>query len=249
MQDNFLDDDFAMEHGILLDENLLGVVSDPKDESPEIIDTEDEKPYGCAVPDCTFVSSSPSLLYYHFKASHPGATTEKPFRCTMPDCGHKRYKNINGLQYHVTHAKNSPGHSGNSSGQPLIGEDGSSEQAIKSARNSLQNSSTSLGKVNNTPHSNASSPSKELQILLPTAAYDPNNVGLSTPPTPAELQLQLHQPKKDHASQLAVPLARSTFNLSHSPSPMDVSAVSSQMILLRLLARLLTKSIQNCLAS
>ncbi|KAF9931193.1 hypothetical protein FBU30_010636 [Linnemannia zychae] len=83
---------------------------------------DEEKPYGCAIPDCTFSSSSPSLLFYHFKASHHGTSILKPFRCTMPGCEErKRYKNINGLQYHVTHAKNTPGHSGHGSYTPHDG--------------------------------------------------------------------------------------------------------------------------------
>ncbi|KAF9963953.1 hypothetical protein BGZ65_004118 [Modicella reniformis] len=104
LQDAFLNDNY----GLLEDSN------DPPNDGEDDPSPEEERPYGCAVPDCKFESSSPSLLYYHFKASHHGTTILKPFRCTVPGCeDRKRYKNINGLQYHVTHAKNTPGHAGN----------------------------------------------------------------------------------------------------------------------------------------
>ncbi|KAF9209220.1 hypothetical protein BGZ49_005674 [Haplosporangium sp. Z 27] len=229
MQDAYLDDDFALEHGLVIDENGLAVLTDPKGEQQDSNDSDDEKPYGCAVPSCSFESSSPSLLYYHFKASHTGAAIEKPFRCTMPGCEtRKRYKNINGLQYHVTHAKNSPGHSGNS-GLPTatqIADDGL--ESSKVARAPRQTTPSGHGKLNNTPQSNPSSPSGDLHILMPAATFDSSKMALSNPPTPAELQLQLHS-KKDQATQLAVPhLTHSAFNIPHSPSSLEASAASSQ---------------------
>ncbi|KAF9110100.1 hypothetical protein BGX27_006780 [Mortierella sp. AM989] len=228
MQDAYLDDDFTLEHGLMVDENNLNAV-DSKDEQ-DTNDIEEEKPYGCAVPDCSFESSSPSLLYYHFKATHARATTEKPFRCTMPGCeARKRYKNINGLQYHVTHAKNSPGHSGNfgTSANSFAGDDGT--ESSRSARTTRQTTPNSHVKFNNTPQSNASSPNRDLHILMPAATFDSSKMALSNPPTPAEIQLQLHQPKQDHISQLAIPhIARSAFNIPHSPSSLEASAASSQ---------------------
>ncbi|KAG0002178.1 hypothetical protein BGZ80_004723 [Entomortierella chlamydospora] len=230
MQDAYLDDDFALEHGLMIDENGLAVLTDPKGEQQDANGFEDEKPYGCAVPDCSFESSSPSLLYYHFKASHAGTAVEKPFRCTMPGCEtRKRYKNINGLQYHVTHAKNSPGHSGNS-GHTInthTGDDGADFSKV--ARTARQTTPSGHGKLSNAPQSNASSPSSDLRILMPAVTFDPAKVALSNPPTPAELQLQLHQSKQDHPSQLAIPhIARGAFNIPHSPSSLDASAASSQ---------------------
>ncbi|KAI8050202.1 hypothetical protein BDF22DRAFT_657239 [Syncephalis plumigaleata] len=67
--------------------------------------------YGCAYPECNAVFTAPHALLYHFKRCHTGQTAplERPFRCAMPGCL-KRYKNLNGIQYHVERAKGSVGH-------------------------------------------------------------------------------------------------------------------------------------------
>ncbi|KAF9438760.1 hypothetical protein BGZ76_005066 [Entomortierella beljakovae] len=220
MQDAYLDEDFALENGLVVDENGLNGADDVRDEQS---DSEDEKPYGCAVPDCFFVTSSPSLLYYHFKATHAGVVIEKPFKCTFPGCEtRKRYKNINGLQYHVTHAKNTQGHSGNSvnicTGDDIL-------ESSKSARATQKSVSTGL----NTSCSKASSPTREINLLMHSTTYNPSNMTFSSPPTPAELQLQMHQSSRDQASQLTIPqLTRSAFSLPHSPSSLEASATSSR---------------------
>ncbi|KAF9952358.1 hypothetical protein BGZ72_006333 [Mortierella alpina] len=239
MQDAFLDEDFgSMDHNIVIDENGLALATvTAKNDQTEASEAmaDDEKPYGCAVPDCQFVSSSPSLLFYHFKASHSGTTVEKPFRCTMPGCEtRKRYKNINGLQYHVTHAKNkkSPGHSGgsghsaNAGGATSAAADGSeSSVATRAVQSSIPDSSN----VNMSPHGSASPVDNGLHIVLPTAAFDPSNMPLSNPPTPAEIQLQLHQSKKDQSLQHILPqLSHSAFAIPHCPSPLEGSSASSQ---------------------
>ncbi|KAK3839966.1 MAG: hypothetical protein J3R72DRAFT_476148, partial [Linnemannia gamsii] len=102
LQESYLDDDYNMDG--YLDEEMAGRAGKGgRSDRGDLVDLfgEDEKPYGCAIPDCLFDSASPSLLYYHFKATHAGTTVEKPFRCAMPGCEtRKRYKNVNGLQYH-----------------------------------------------------------------------------------------------------------------------------------------------------
>ncbi|KAG0235589.1 hypothetical protein BGW42_005028 [Actinomortierella wolfii] len=108
--------------------------------------TENEKPYGCAVPDCNFESASPSLLFYHLKASHPGTTIDKPFRCTLPGCeNRKRYKNINGLQYHITHSKNSSGHGhGHGHSHTHVQGGQTTDESAKSSRPSSTNGNASI---------------------------------------------------------------------------------------------------------
>ncbi|KAG0206725.1 hypothetical protein BGX28_001870 [Mortierella sp. GBA30] len=235
MQDAFLDDDFAtLEHGVVTDDdNLARAAKISKNERTEAVEpvTEDEKPYGCAIPECFFESSSPSLLFYHFKASHAGTTVEKPFRCTMPGCEtRKRYKNINGLQYHVTHAKNSPGHSGGSGNSASVGHvthpgDDGSESSI-TVRTAQKSSLGTVG-INVSPHGSASPAENGMRITMPSG-FDPSNMPLSNPPTPAEIQLQLHQSKKDHTLQHILPqLSHSSFTIPHSTS-LEGSATSSQ---------------------
>ncbi|KAG0304606.1 hypothetical protein BGZ98_005280 [Dissophora globulifera] len=228
MQDAFLDDEFALEHGIILErDGSITVANDGYGDQLDSNEPEDEKPYGCAVLECSFVSSSPSLLFYHFKASHAGAKVEKPFRCTMPGCEtRKRYKNINGLQYHVTHAKNSAGHS--THGQSPVVDEGA--ESAKSGFASQQTASTNLNNLNNdTPMVSASAPIRELQIKLPPSAFDPSKITLSNPPTPAEIQLQLHQSKQDHPHPPVLPLlSHSAFNIQRSTSSLEGSVSSSQ---------------------
>lgn len=224
LQDAFLDEDFALEHGILLEEDGTMSLAKDKVDQQDLTDIDDEKPYGCAVDDCSFVSSSPSLLFYHFKASHSGTKVEKPFKCTMPGCEtRKRYKNINGLQYHVTHAKNSPGHA--TQGHSPAGDDNA--ESSKTARTTRQ--STPNTKFD-TPKSNAPSPTRELVIPIPTGVFDPSKIHLSNPPTPAEIQLQLHQTKHDHPQPPPVvsQLVHKAFNIPHSVPSLEGSVASSQ---------------------
>ncbi|KAI7893937.1 uncharacterized protein EV154DRAFT_392570, partial [Mucor mucedo] len=57
--------------------------------------------YGCGVMNCFASFSASNGLFYHMKNVHPNIEDIfKPYRCAMPTCP-KRYKNINGLQYHL----------------------------------------------------------------------------------------------------------------------------------------------------
>ncbi|ORZ10984.1 hypothetical protein BCR41DRAFT_356802 [Lobosporangium transversale] len=226
MRDSFFDEEF-LEHGITLDDDSFAkLASDIKGDQADNSEPEDDtKPYGCAILDCNFMSSSPSLLYYHIKASHAGTTVEKPFRCTMPGCEmRKRYKNINGLQYHVTHAKNSPGHTGHSNTIEDTSE--SSSKAIRTARQSTPNSHNKL----NTSTSSAPSPSLGLRMPIPSTVFETSMMGLPNSPTPTEVHLQLHQSsQKDHPPQtLFQHIAHNALNIPHSASSLEGSAASSQ---------------------
>ncbi|KAF9276021.1 hypothetical protein BGZ68_010310 [Mortierella alpina] len=179
--------------------------TDPdKDESKNDSSHEEEKPYGCAIPDCNFESSSPSLLFYHFKASHHGTTVLKPFRCTMPGCEErKRYKNINGLQYHITHAKNTPGRSGHTG-------HGSTQQDSQQTT-----SSTSIMTSDPVPAS-------EVTVGTFVGPFvNPSSTTLSVPfPTPAEIQSLFPPP-------ITPPLVtHQAFNIPHTPERPDESALS-----------------------
>jgi hypothetical protein len=67
-------------------------------------------PYGCGIMGCFASFSISSGLFTHIKEVHKNiGETYKPYRCAMPTCP-KRYKNINGLQYHLREAKGSSGH-------------------------------------------------------------------------------------------------------------------------------------------
>ena len=228
LQDAFLDDDFALEYGILLEDDGTMSLAKDKSDPQDLTETDDEKPYGCAVDDCSFVSSSPSLLFYHFKASHSGTKVEKPFKCTMPGCEtRKRYKNINGLQYHVTHAKNSPGHAGQ--GPSPAGDDNaeSSKTAARATRQSSPNTNTNT--LFDTPQNGAPS-GNDLNLSLPTAIFDHPRITLSSPPTPAEIQLQLSYTKQDHPlpPPVITHLTHNAFNVPHSIPSLEGSVVSSQ---------------------
>ncbi|KAF9996447.1 hypothetical protein BGZ80_002076 [Entomortierella chlamydospora] len=192
LQESYLDDDC----GLLEDSVDNG---DGKNDS----NSDEERPYGCAIPDCSFESSSPSLLFYHFKASHHGTTVLKPFRCTMPGCeDRKRYKNINGLQYHVNHAKNTPGHSGH----------GSSNQELE--QNAKASSATPVEENAPSPGSDALSP------FLATVA-NPVSTPRSSIPTPAEIQ-SLILP--------AIPqsiVTHQAFNIPHTPESLEEPVMSS----------------------
>ncbi|KAF9921948.1 hypothetical protein FBU30_007993 [Linnemannia zychae] len=203
IQESYFDVDYDLDG--FLDEEVAGRAGKSKSDLNDPYG-EDEKPYGCAIPDCQFESSSPSLLYYHFKATHSGTTVEKPFRCAMPGCEtRKRYKNVNGLQYHVTHAKNSAAHGGNS-GSTINQSTGDDEQGVsRSARSIHPPSSPGSKNALITPRASTPSASSGLHIPISTAAFDPaNSMAISNPPTPAEIQLQLHQSKEDliHQQQL-----------------------------------------------
>lgn len=231
LQDAFLDDDFALEHGILLEDDGTMSLAKDKGDQQDLTETDDEKPYGCAVDECTFVSSSPSLLFYHFKASHSGTKVEKPYKCTMPGCEtRKRYKNINGLQYHVTHAKNSSGHAAH--GQSPAGDDNAEpSKTACTTRQSTPNTNTNTSTKFDTPQSGgAPSPGSDLVIAMPTSVFDPSKVTLSNPPTPAEIQLQLHQTKQDHPPPPPViaHLSHSAFNVPHSIPSIEGSMSSSR---------------------
>ncbi|KAG0292341.1 hypothetical protein BGZ96_004301 [Linnemannia gamsii] len=182
---------------------------------------DEEKPYGCAIPDCTFSSSSPSLLFYHFKASHHGTTVLKPFRCTMPGCEErKRYKNINGLQYHVTHAKNTPGHSGHGSLGPYDGHHTTSTtDAIAATNTATTPTSTSSGVQVQAPSADNLTPQVELQKF---SFIQQQPSSLPTPPTTTEMQT------------IAPPLLKQqpivslqAFNIPHTPESLEDSVMSS----------------------
>ncbi|KAF9576188.1 hypothetical protein EC968_010311 [Mortierella alpina] len=179
--------------------------TDPdKDESKDDSSQEEEKPYGCAIPDCNFESSSPSLLFYHFKASHHGTTVLKPFRCTMPGCEErKRYKNINGLQYHITHAKNTPGRSGHT-GHGNVQQEG--QQATGSAPTASSDSVSAA----------------EVTVGSFVGPFvNPSSTTLSVPfPTPAEIQSLFPPP-------ITPPIVtHQAFNIPHTPERPDESGLS-----------------------
>ncbi|KAF9095871.1 hypothetical protein BGX29_008847 [Mortierella sp. GBA35] len=188
---------------------------DDKDDSG----SDEEKPYGCAIPDCTFASSSPSLLFYHFKASHHGTTVLKPFRCTMPGCeDRKRYKGVNGLQYHVTHAKNTPGHSGHSGHSSSTPQDAAQTTTNKTAATSTSTSTSSGGKVR-APSADSLTPQMELQNFS-FMQHPPTS--LPTPPTPAEIQSLIPPLLKQ---QQIVSLQ--AFNIPHTPESLEDTVMTT----------------------
>ncbi|KAI7880141.1 hypothetical protein K492DRAFT_162879 [Lichtheimia hyalospora FSU 10163] len=69
----------------------------------------EHNPYGCAICNTSFAQSNG--LFMHMKNAHVDQVQsfDKPYRCAMPNCT-KRYKNMNGLQYHLREAKGSSGH-------------------------------------------------------------------------------------------------------------------------------------------
>lgn len=69
----------------------------------------EHNPYGCAICNTSFPQSNG--LFMHMKNVHVDQVQsfDKPYRCAMPNCT-KRYKNMNGLQYHLREAKGSSGH-------------------------------------------------------------------------------------------------------------------------------------------
>ncbi|KAG0049288.1 hypothetical protein BGZ83_005898 [Gryganskiella cystojenkinii] len=229
------DDDYT-----LLDDSGDSAHTDQdKDDGKLDSNPDEEKPYGCAVPSCTFESSSPSLLFYHFKASHHGNPIQKPFRCTMPACvDRKRYKNINGLQYHVTHAKNTPGHGGNpqhdggqSSSSPAVPAT-STHPTPASLAEQVQHSQLSPSTATlHTPTATSPAPPGTLSqqtsvsmdpVVAPTSFKEifanlseaGPNVALA--PTPAEIQLQISQQRPSQPS-----VSHQAFNIPHTPEPMD----------------------------
>ncbi|KAG0380006.1 hypothetical protein BGX24_010605 [Mortierella sp. AD032] len=169
LQESYLDDDYNMDG--YLDEEMAGRAGKGgRSDRGDLVDLfgEDEKPYGCAIPDCLFD------------------------RCET----RKRYKNVNGLQYHVTHAKNSAAHAGISQSITDDGPDTSNRPA-RSAQPPL--SPATKGALN-TPRMSTPLASPGLHISMPAPTFDPannNNMAISNPPTPAEIQLQLHQSKDD----------------------------------------------------
>ncbi|OBZ82376.1 hypothetical protein A0J61_09574, partial [Choanephora cucurbitarum] len=63
------------------------------------------KPYGCDVPGCYTAFAASTDLFCHMKSCHPNLEgVDKPYRCALINC-QKKYKNINGLQYHIKDAK------------------------------------------------------------------------------------------------------------------------------------------------
>ena len=209
-----------------------------KDDGKVDSSPDEEKPYGCAVPMCSFESSSPSLLFYHFKASHHGSTIPKPFRCTMPACvDRKRYKNINGLQYHITHAKNTPGHGGSNHSEKGQAPTTTAVPATNTHPTpaSLAQQSSSATSAIHTPTATAAISSKPSSVPLKqpttvtldsTVASRPftgvfttlSEAGSTLPvaPTPAEIQLQIQPQRPPQPS-----VSHQAFNIPHTPEPMD----------------------------
>jgi hypothetical protein len=108
--------------------------------------------YGCAYPECDAVFTAPHALLYHFKRCHTGqaAPLERPFRCAMPGCL-KRYKNLNGIQYHVERAKGSVGHTYPMVGSTSTTTDGSTPtQHRGSVLNNTYNDTNSTATAANT---------------------------------------------------------------------------------------------------
>ncbi|KAG0246575.1 hypothetical protein B0O80DRAFT_169705 [Mortierella sp. GBAus27b] len=211
MQDSFLNDACG----------LLEDSSDPLDERGDP-GTDEERPYGCAIPDCRFESSSPSLLYYHFKASHHGTTILKPFRCTMPGCeDRKRYKNINGLQYHVTHAKNTPGHLGH---------------GIPQQENRRPSTTSSSSDKADDPVPSSSSGTFG-SMVIPTANLA-NSLLVPPLPTPAEIQSVISpfvpQPMVTHQA----------FNIPQSPESLGDASMHSPDMAVDVPAQLSSKPLQ-----
>ncbi|KAG0354836.1 hypothetical protein BGZ54_001451, partial [Gamsiella multidivaricata] len=195
LHDAFLDD----QYNLLEDSN--DQTEDRNDSNPD-----EERPYGCAIPGCKFESSSPSLLFYHFKASHHGTTVLKPFRCTVPGCeDRKRYKNINGLQYHVTHAKNTLGHSGHGSTQ----QDSQQQATVSSPETKAEDA---------TPDITAAGDALEPY----TASFNrPVSKPLSIVPTPAEIQYLI-------PPAMSKPLiTHQAFNIPHTPESLEEPLVPS----------------------
>ncbi|KAF9277927.1 Transcriptional regulator of ribosomal biogenesis proteins [Mortierella alpina] len=83
----------------------------------------ENKPYRCAVPGCDKAYKNPNGLKYHNLHGHSSSSVtssscagsgdatgagdgdgaeNKPYVCTFLECG-KRYKNLNGLKYHIEH--------------------------------------------------------------------------------------------------------------------------------------------------
>ncbi|KAJ1557542.1 Transcriptional regulator of ribosomal biogenesis proteins [Cladochytrium tenue] len=87
---------------------------------------EAERPFRCRQPGCGKAYKNPGGLKYHMKNGHGGgggaaagvgglmdedggiagggdpAAAVKPYLCPVPECA-KRYKNLNGLKYHIEH--------------------------------------------------------------------------------------------------------------------------------------------------
>ncbi|KAF9913606.1 hypothetical protein BX616_009833 [Lobosporangium transversale] len=201
-------DDYNMRNGCIDGDDLT---ENRSDSNPD-----EEKPYGCAIPDCGYESSSPSLLYYHFKASHHGTTVLKPFRCTMPGCeDRKRYKNINGLQYHVNHAKNSLGHCGHGGeisekdSQPTMPETPSAS-ASPSFTSSV---TTPTGEV-------LSAIPKDTFTIHPSAITGSISTSHTLLPTPVQRQSLISNPFSPPV------MTHQAFNIPHTPESMEESSVS-----------------------
>ncbi|KAF9579099.1 hypothetical protein BGW38_004790, partial [Lunasporangiospora selenospora] len=217
LSENFLDDEFS---GIEDGDDMTKDKDDRDGGFGHCV--EEEKPYGCAVPECSFVSSSPSLLFYHFKASHPGATIEKPFKCTMPGCqDRKRYKNINGLQYHVTHAKNTPGHSGHGGG--LLPENSPDIVPRQAPRTTKSPAMTALSGTQPSPTPPPLSTSASPPHSMSGPFVDLNSHTFSGPSIPTEIHSQLHST----ISQSLI--SRPAFNIPHTPDTIDTTSIVSPM--------------------
>jgi hypothetical protein len=95
--------------------------------------SKDPKPFKCPYEACEKMYKNPGGLKYHLQHSHPDSPQlyphllsasalsaanvtlngeggdeldtilSKPYECTVPECG-KRYKNLNGLKYHIEHS-------------------------------------------------------------------------------------------------------------------------------------------------
>ncbi|KAF8937703.1 hypothetical protein BGZ58_002298 [Dissophora ornata] len=196
LHDSFLDDKYS------LLEDSVDIADEKNDSNPD-----EERPYGCAIPDCKFESSSPSLLFYHFKASHHGTTVLKPFRCTIPGCeDRKRYKNINGLQYHVTHAKNTAGHSGHGSAQQDTQQGTASSSGTKPEDIKISAACDTLG-------------------AFTASTINSTSNASSTLPTPAEIQSLIPPP-------MPQPLVtHQAFNIPHTPETLEEPLMPSPMSL------------------
>ncbi|KAI8990060.1 hypothetical protein BDB01DRAFT_779862 [Pilobolus umbonatus] len=99
------------------DSSILAQLTEPTDlgdhdDSDISMDYGPVKPYGCGLAGCHAVFSTTTRLHCHVKINHFDQKGKaKPYKCAITNCS-KRYKNLNGLQYHLRDAKGSTGQDG-----------------------------------------------------------------------------------------------------------------------------------------